>query len=60
MLNNEQQVLSWLRDDNVLVLDRGFRDTINTLLRLGLQVAMSSFLHNAKQFSAYEANRPRL
>ena len=23
MLNNEQQVLSWLRDNDVLVLDRG-------------------------------------
>jgi hypothetical protein len=23
MLNNEQEVLAWLRDDDVLVLDRG-------------------------------------
>ncbi|CAF4452172.1 unnamed protein product, partial [Rotaria magnacalcarata] len=54
MLNDEQQVLSWLRDNDVL-----FRDTVNTLNRLGLQVAMPSFLHNRKQLPADEANRTR-
>ncbi|CAF2004019.1 unnamed protein product [Rotaria magnacalcarata] len=60
MLNNEQQVLSWLRDNDVLVLDRGFRDTVNTLNRLGLKVAMPDFLHNQQQLPADEANRTRL
>ncbi|CAF4540445.1 unnamed protein product, partial [Rotaria magnacalcarata] len=59
MLNNEQEVLSWLRDNDVLVLDRGFRDTVNTLNRVGLQVAMPGFLHNKTQFPADEANRTR-
>ncbi|CAF4590004.1 unnamed protein product, partial [Rotaria socialis] len=59
MLNNEQEVLSWLRDNDVLVLDRGFRNTVNTLNRLGLQVAMPGFLHNKKQLPADEANRTR-
>ncbi|CAF5224454.1 unnamed protein product, partial [Rotaria magnacalcarata] len=49
----------WLRDNDVLVLDRGFRDTVNTLNRHGLQVAMPSFLHNRKQLPADEANRTR-
>jgi hypothetical protein len=32
MLNNEQQVLSWLRDNDVLVLDRGVRVELIVLL----------------------------
>ncbi|CAF4782168.1 unnamed protein product [Rotaria sp. Silwood2] len=59
MLNNEQEVLNWLRDDDVLVLDRGFRDIINVAVRLGLKVPMPGFLHKEKQFSAKEANRTR-
>ncbi|CAF3548310.1 unnamed protein product [Rotaria socialis] len=59
LLNNEQQILNWLRDDDILVLDRGFRDVVNTLSRLRLQVAMPGFLHNQKQFSPDEANRTR-
>ncbi|CAF1367070.1 unnamed protein product, partial [Rotaria magnacalcarata] len=57
MLNNEKQVLSWLRDNHVLVLDCGFRDTVNTLNRFGLQVAMPGFLYNKKQLPADETNR---
>ncbi|CAF1418557.1 unnamed protein product [Rotaria magnacalcarata] len=59
MLNNEQDVLSWLHDNDVLVLDRWFRDTVNTLYRLGLQVVMPGFLHNKKQLPADDANRTR-
>ncbi|CAF5149237.1 unnamed protein product, partial [Rotaria magnacalcarata] len=55
----EQKVLSWFRDNDVLVLDRGFHDTANTLNRLGLQVAMPGFLHNKKQHPTDEANRTR-
>jgi hypothetical protein len=32
MLNSEQQVLSWLRDNDVLVLDRGVRVELIVLL----------------------------
>ena len=32
MLNNEQQVLSWLRDNDVLVLDRGITLELTGLL----------------------------
>ncbi|CAF2941717.1 unnamed protein product [Rotaria sp. Silwood2] len=57
MLNNEQELMAWLRDDDVLVLDRGLRDVINVALRLGLKVAMPGFLHKEKQLSAKKANR---
>ncbi|CAM4783878.1 unnamed protein product [Rotaria magnacalcarata] len=59
ILNNEQQVLSWLRDNDVLALDCGFRDTVRTLNRLDLQVAMPGCLHNKKQLPADEVNRTR-
>ena len=74
MLNNEQQILNWLHDDDILVLDLGvncFKKSRylmllflvsrcrNTLTRLRLQVAVPEFLHNQKLFTLNEANRTR-
>ncbi|CAF4695223.1 unnamed protein product, partial [Rotaria socialis] len=54
--NNEQDILNWLHDDDVLILDREFRDTVRAMKQFGFQVAMSSFLNGRKQFSLEEAN----
>ncbi|CAF4614113.1 unnamed protein product [Rotaria socialis] len=48
--NNEQDILNWLHDDDVLILDRGFRDTIRAMKQFGFQIAMPSFLNGRKQF----------
>ena len=58
-INNEQDVLNWIHDDDVVVVDRGFRDSISTLNRLGLNVQMPHFLKGKKQFPCREANRTR-
>ena len=42
-INNEQDVLNWIHDDDVVVVDRGFRDSISTLNRFGLNVQMPDF-----------------
>ncbi|CAF4721656.1 unnamed protein product, partial [Rotaria magnacalcarata] len=57
--NNEQDILNWLHDNDVLILDRGFRDTVRAMKQFGFQVAMPSFLNGRKQFSLEEANLNR-
>ena len=57
--NNEQDVLNWIHDDDVVVVDRGFRDSVSTLNRFGLNVQMPDFLKGKKQLSCREANRIR-
>ena len=58
-INNEQDVLNWIHDDDVVIVDRGFRDSISTLNRFGLNVQMPDFLKGKKQFPCREANRTR-
>ena len=55
-INNEQDILNWLQDDDIIVVDRGFRDAINTIERYGFNVQMPDFLKGKKQFSSKEAN----
>jgi hypothetical protein len=60
MLNNYEDILTWIRDDDIMILDRGFRDSLGVLKALGIDAAMPSFLDkNQRQFDAYEANRSR-
>lgn len=57
--NNEQEILDWLDDDDVLILDRGFRDSVRAMKLFGFEVAMPHFLNGRKQFSLEEANQNR-
>ena len=43
-----------------LVLDHGFRDCLNIMNGLGMEVAMSSLLNGKKQFDVGNVNRSRL
>ncbi|CAF2529584.1 unnamed protein product [Rotaria sp. Silwood2] len=60
LLNNEQDILKWLHDDDIILLDRGFRDAIPTIQVLGFRVSMPSFLNGKAQLSTEEANKSRL
>ncbi|CAF2249795.1 unnamed protein product, partial [Rotaria magnacalcarata] len=44
---------------DILVVDRGFRDTIGVMKVLGLEATMPSFVDGRRQFSAEEAIEPR-
>ncbi|CAF1223944.1 unnamed protein product [Rotaria sordida] len=44
---------------DILVVDRGFRDSISVMQALGLDVAMPPFLDGKGQFSSEEANQSR-
>ncbi|CAF1543483.1 unnamed protein product [Adineta ricciae] len=58
--NNPQDMLDWLKEDDVVLVDRGFRNAIPTMENLGFRVAMLGFLNGRKQFSTEEANQSRL
>ena len=58
-INNEQDILKWLHQDDVVVVDRGFRDAIRTINNLGYTVQMPDFLNGKKQMSTQEANHSR-
>lgn len=52
---------NWFRQQDICVLDRGYRDAIRTLERIGLKTIMPPFLQaNQTQFSTEEANEARL
>jgi hypothetical protein len=58
-INNEQDILNWLHDEDIIVVDRGFRDAIKTIKRFGFNVQMPDFLKGKKQLSCKEANHSR-
>ena len=49
LFNNEQDILKWLKDDDIIILDRGFRDAVPTMTMLGFRIAMPSFLNGRSQ-----------
>jgi hypothetical protein len=59
-LNNEQDILTWLHDNDIILLDRGFRDAAPAMRMLGYKISMPSFLHGKSQLATEEANQSRL
>ncbi|CAF4200472.1 unnamed protein product, partial [Rotaria sordida] len=60
IINNYDDILNWIQENDILILDRGFRDSLGVLKSLGIDVAMPSFLSpNQKQFDVQEANNSR-
>ena len=44
MLNNCEDILNWTKEDDIMILDRDFRDSLGVLKALGIDAAMPSFL----------------
>lgn len=60
LLNNYGDILNWVKDDDIMILDRGFRDSLGVLKAIGIDAAMPSFLgRDRRQFNVYDANRSR-
>ena len=60
MLNNYEDILNWTKENDIMIVDRGFRDSLGVLKALGIDAAMPSFLGNSRrQFDAHDANRSR-
>lgn len=41
--NNAETMKSWLNEDDVMIVDRGFRDSLNVLHELGIKTEMPTF-----------------
>ena len=59
--NNKEDILDWVKPNDVLVVDRGFRDSFDDLHKFGYKTKMPYFLSKrANQFTTDEANQTRL
>ncbi|CAF4165165.1 unnamed protein product [Rotaria sp. Silwood2] len=59
LYNNDQGILEWLHDDDIIIVDRGFRDAVKAIEMFGFHSAMPRFLNGKKQFSTADANYSR-
>ena len=52
---------AWIQEDDIFIVDRGFRDAIPLLQDLGIQAEMPKFMiKGQKQLSTEDANSSRL
>lgn len=59
--DNINGLRDWLQEDDVFVVDRGYRDSLDYLEALGIRTKMPSFLRQGqRQFTTEEANESRL
>ena len=60
LLNNYDDILNWVEENDIVVLDRDFRDSLGVLKALGMDTAMPSCLGKGRrQFDVYDVNRSR-
>ena len=57
--NNGEDILNRIQDDDIIIVDLGFRDTVDTIKRFGLNVQMPDFLRGKKQLPCNEATHSR-
>lgn len=61
MKTNVEEITSWFKENDVMVVDRGFRDATDFLEDLGIHSEMPVFLKKGqKQHTTEEANESRL
>ena len=59
--SNVEDITNWFEENDVLVVDRGFRDAVDILKKFGISARMPHFLNKSqKQHTTEEANEPRL
>lgn len=62
-LQHIMDVLKWDKTDNILIIDRGFGDSVTYLKELGFQAIMPAFIKKkggGMQMSTQDANTSRL
>jgi len=53
---NEQDIITWLHKDDILIVDRGFWDAAPAIKHFGYATVMPSFLNKRQQPSIEDAN----
>ncbi len=60
LYNNRENITQWLQKDDIIVIDRGFRDALDYLHKHDYQTFMPAFLDKkSKQFSTVTGNETR-
>jgi len=59
LIKNKDGILNWIAEHDLVVVDRGFRDSTGMMRALGLDVCTPDFLNGRRRFDALEANRSR-
>jgi hypothetical protein len=59
LIKNKEGILNWINEHDLVVVDRGFRDSTGMMRAIGLDVCMPDFLNGRRRFDALEANRSR-
>ncbi|XP_062600940.1 uncharacterized protein LOC134262562 [Saccostrea cucullata] len=61
MKSNIEDIRNWVQEDDIFIVDRGFRDSMDYLEELGIQAHMPCFMSKGeKQMSTESANTSRL
>lgn len=58
--NNVEEIREWLNEDDVVVVDRGFRDSVELLNEFGIHSEMPAFSKKKQQHPTEESNASRL
>ena len=59
--SNVEDITDWFEEDDVMVVDSGFRDAVDILNDFGINAQMPHFLNKSeKQHTTEEANESRL
>ena len=59
--SNSEDIVDWMEDSDVLIVDRGFQDALDVLNECGYKTFMPPFLSKKQQqFTTHEANESRL
>ena len=56
LIKNKDDILNWIAEHDLAVVERSFRDSTRMMRALGLDVCMSDFLNARCRFDALEAN----
>ena len=59
LVNNKDGILNWIAEHDIIVVDRGFRDSTGVMRALGLDACMPELLNGRHRFDGLEANRSR-
>ena len=61
ILETNNTLATWLGDNGHIIIDRGFRDVVQTFQNLDYEIHMPSFLENGeKQHSTVDRNNSRI
>ena len=60
IINNCDNILNWIDNNDIMIVDRGFRDSLGVLKAFGMDVAMPFFMSShQKQLDVQQANNSR-